>query len=195
MASNKKKTPEVNGGSMADISFLMLIFFLMVTTMDHEKGIARRLPPMPNKDQKAEDMKVNRRNILEVKISSGDRVFAGGEYLSDASQLDEIVINFFTNPNNSDKLPSFDMIDIEGYGKCRVSDGVISLQNDRATHYDIYLKVQNALVRAINTLRDNFAMQNWGKKYEDLDDEHQTIVRKAVPQSISESEPVNVGKK
>ncbi|MFA6677840.1 MAG: biopolymer transporter ExbD, partial [Bacteroidales bacterium] len=64
MASNKKKTPEINGGSMADISFLMLIFFLMVTTMDHEKGIARRLPPMPNKDQKAEDMKVNRRNIL-----------------------------------------------------------------------------------------------------------------------------------
>ncbi|MFA6676562.1 MAG: biopolymer transporter ExbD, partial [Bacteroidales bacterium] len=164
-------------------------------TMDHEKGIARRLPPMPNKDQKAEDMKVNRRNILEVKISSGDRIFAGGEYLSDASQLDEIVINFFTNPNNSDKLPSFKTKNIEGFGECRVSEGVISLQNDRATHYDIYLRVQNALVRAINTLRDNFAMQNWGKKYEDLDDAHQKIVRKAVPQSISESEPVNVGKK
>ena len=99
-----KKTPEINGGSMADISFLMLIFFLMVSTMDSEQGLSRRLPPMPDKNAKVEDIKVNRRNILEVKINSRDAVFAGSEYISDVSQLDQIVIDFLTNPTNNEKL-------------------------------------------------------------------------------------------
>ena len=60
-----KKTPEINGGSMADISFLMLIFFLMVSTMDPETGLSRRLPPMPPENAQVEDLKVNRRNMLD----------------------------------------------------------------------------------------------------------------------------------
>ena len=69
-----KKTPEINGGSMADISFLMLIFFLMVSTMDPETGLARRLPPMPPENAQLEDLKVNRRNMLDVKINSRNGV-------------------------------------------------------------------------------------------------------------------------
>ncbi len=190
-----KKVPEINGGSMADISFLMLIFFLMVTTMDKEEGLSRRLPPMPDKNAKVEDIKVNRRNILEVKINAKDAVFAGSQYISDVSQLDQIVIDFLTNPTNSEKLSAKKVKEIEGFGEYPVSEGVISLQNDRSTHYDIYIEVQNALVRAINTIRDEFAMANWGKKYAQLDGDQQKIVRTAIPQNISEAEPKDVSKK
>ena len=190
-----KKTPEINGGSMADISFLMLIFFLMVSTMDSEQGLSRRLPPMPDKNAKVEDIKVNRRNILEVKINSRDAVFAGSEYISDVSQLDQIVIDFLTNPTNNEKLSAKKEREIEGFGTYPVSEGVISLQNDRSTHYEIYLEVQNALVRAINTIRDDFATQHFGKKYAALDADQQKIVRTAIPQNISEAEPKDVSKK
>ena len=74
----KKKVPEINGSSMADIAFIALIFFLMVTTMDKEEGIARQLPPIPPEDQKVENQEVNRRNIIQVKINSNDRLLAGG---------------------------------------------------------------------------------------------------------------------
>ena len=190
-----KKTPEINGGSMADISFLMLIFFLMVSTMDSEQGLSRRLPPMPDKNAKVEDIKVNRRNILEVKINSRDNVFAGSEYISDVSQLDQIVIDFLTNPTNNEKLSAKKDKEIEGFGTYPVSEGVISLQNDRSTHYEIYLEVQNALVRAINTIRDDFATRHFGKKYAALDEDQQKIVRTAIPQNISEAEPKDVSKK
>jgi biopolymer transport protein ExbD len=190
-----KKTPEINGGSMADISFLMLIFFLMVSTMDSEQGLSRRLPPMPDKNAKVEDIKVNRRNILEVKINSRDNIFAGSQYISDVSQLDQIVIDFLTNPTNSDKLSAKKDKEIEGSGTYHVPERVISLQIDRSTHYVVYLEVQNALVRAINTIRDDFSTQHFGKKYAALDADQQKIVRTAIPQNISEAEPKDVSKK
>ena len=84
---------------------------------------------------------------------------------------------------------------IEGYGDCLVSKGVISLQNDRGTSYSKYIEVQNELIRAINELRDEWSMANYGKKYTRLNEEQQAIVRKAVPQSISEAEPKDVTKR
>ena len=76
-----------------------------------------------------------------------------------------------------------------------VSKGVISLQNDRGTSYQAYIAVQNELVKAINELRDEWSSANYGKKYAELDEDQQTIVRKAVPQNISEAEPKDVSKK
>lgn len=189
-----KKTPEINGGSMADISFLMLIFFLMVTTMDKEEGLSRRLPPLPTEDQKVEDQKVNRRNIIQVKINSNDRLFAGNEMM-DISQLKDKIKEFLTNPNDNPDLPEKVYTEIEGYGSYPVSKGVISLQNDRGTTYSKYIEVQNELIRAINEIRDEFSMQNFGKKYAKLDEDKQEIVRKAVPSNISEAEPKDVKKK
>ena len=179
---------------MADISFLMLIFFLMVTTMDKEEGLSRRLPPLPTEDQKVEDQKVNRRNIIQVKINSSDRLFAGNEMM-DVSQLKDKIKEFLTNPADDPNLPEKEMKDIEGFGNCLVSKGVISLQNDRGTTYSKYIEVQNELIRAVNEIRDDFAMANYGKKYDKLDEERQEIVRKAVPQNISEAEPKDVKKK
>lgn len=188
-----KKTPEINGGSMADISFLMLIFFLMVTTMDKEEGLSRRLPPLPAEDQKVEDQKVNRRNIIQVKINASDRLFAGNEMM-DVSQLKDKIKEFLTNPTDDPNLPEKEMKDIPGFGTYPVSKGVISLQNDRGTTYSKYIEVQNELIRAVNEIRDEFAQQNYGKKYAKLDEERQEIVRKAVPQNISEAEPKDVKK-
>ena len=189
-----KKTPEINSSSTADMAFLLLCFFMMTTTMDQDKGLQRRLPPMPDPNQKAEDQKVNRRNIIVVKINSADRLLAGTEPMH-VSQLKEKIKIFLTNPNNDPTLPEKEEKDIEGYGKCLVSKGVISLQNDRGTSYQAYIAVQNELVKAVNELRDEFAMANFAKPYIKCDEDQQKIVREAVPQNISEAEPKDVSKK
>ena len=189
-----KKTPELNTSSTADMAFLLLCFFLMTTTMDQDLGLQRRLPPMPDKNQKAQDQKVNRRNIVIVKINSADRLLAGTEPMH-VSELKDKIKEFLTNPVDDPNLPEKEEIQIEGYGPCMVSKGVISLQNDRGTSYQAYIAVQNELVKAVNELRDEWAMANFGKTYINCDEDQQGIVRKAVPQNISEAEPKDVSKK
>ena len=189
-----RKTPEINSSSTADMAFILLCFFLMTTTMDQDKGLQRRLPPMPDPNQKAEDQKVNRRNIIVVKINSADRLLAGNEPM-DVSQLKDKIKEFLTNPNDDPNLPEKEEIDIEDFGPCMVSKGVISLQNDRGTSYQAYMAVQNELVKAVNELRDDFAMANFAKLYTKCNEDEQAIVRKAVPQNISEAEPKDVSKK
>ena len=190
----KKKVPEINGSSMADIAFIALIFFLMVTTMDKEEGISRLLPPIPPEDQKMEDLKVNRRNIIQVKINSNDRLLAGSQPM-DVSQLKDKIKEFMTNPYDDPNLPEKEIQDIPGLGPVPVSKGVISLQNDRGTTYQAYITVQNELIKAINELRDDFSMKTFGKKYSKLSEDQQEMVRKAIPQNISEAEPKDVKKK
>ena len=186
-----KKTPELNTSSTADMAFLLLCFFLMTTTMDQDLGLQRRLPPMPDKNQKAQDQKVNRRTIVIVKINSADRLLAGTEPMH-VSQLKDKMKEFLDNPANDPNLPEKEEVDIEGFGKVMVSKGVISLQNDRGTSYEAYIAVQNELVKAVNELRDAWSMTNFGAPYMSLDEEKQEIVRKAVPQNISEAEPKDV---
>ena len=189
-----RKTPGLNTQSTADIAFLLLCYFLMTSTMDQQSGLQRRLPPMPDQNQKTEDTKVNKRNIIIVKINSSDRPFAGDQLL-DVSQLKDKIKEFITNPNNDPNLPEREMKNIEGYGEYPVSKGVISLQNDRGTSYRAYIAVQNELVKAINEVRDDFCKQNYGKAYTFLTEDQQKIVREAIPQNISEAEPKDVTKK
>ena len=190
----KKKVPAMNTSSTADIAFLLLCYFLMTTTMGSQTGLSRRLPPMPDPNQKVDDQKVNRRNIIVVKINSADRILAGSEPI-DVSQLKNKIREFLTNPNNDPTLPEREVRDIEGFGTYAVSKGVISLQNDRGTSYQAYIAVQNELVKAINELRDEFSLKNYGKKYDRLDEDKQKIVRDCIPSNISEAEPKDVGKK
>ena len=190
-----KKTPEINGGSMADISFLMLIFFLMVSTMDPETGLSRRLPTRPPENAQVEDLKLNRRNMLDVKINSRNGVRAGGSVIISDAQLEEIVIEFLTNPSDRSDLPSKTIKNIEGFGEYPVSDGVISLQNDRQSSYSKYVEIQNVLVRAINKVRNDFAIAHFGDVFEELNAEEQAIVTEAIPNRISEAEPLDVTKK
>ncbi len=165
-----KKTPEINSSSTADIAFLLLCYFLMTTTMGDQSGLQRRLPPIPDAKQ-AQDQKVNRRNIVIVRINSADKL-----------------------PNNDPNLPEKEEKEIEGK-TYMVSKGVISLQNDRGTSYQAYLAVQNELVKAVNELRDEFSMREYGMKFARLSEAQQDIVKKAVPQNISEAEPKDTGKK
>ena len=181
----------MNTSSTADIAFLLLCYFLMTTTMGTQMGLSRRLPPMPNKDQQVEDQKVNRRNIIVVKINSADRLFAGND-LIDVSQLKDKIKEFLTNPADDPNLPEKEVKEIEGFGNYPVSKGVISLQNDRGTSYQAYIAVQNEIVKAINELRDDFSMHNWGKKFIALTEDQQEIAKKAIPQNLSEAEPKDV---
>jgi len=190
----KKKVPAMNTSSTADIAFLLLCYFLMTTTMGSQTGLSRRLPPMPDKNQKVEDQKVNRRNIIIVKINSADRLLAGNEPI-DVSQLKDKIKEFLTNPTDDQNLPEKELKDIEGYGECYVSKGVISLQNDRGTSYQAYISVQNELVKAVNELRDDFSRKAYGKPFASLEEDQQDIVKKAVPQNISEAEPKDVAKR
>ena len=190
----KKKTPAIKSSSTADIAFLLLCYFLMTTTMGSQTGLQRRLPPMPSADQQVQDQKVNRRNIIVVRINSADRILAGSEAI-DISQLKDKIKEFLTNPLNDPNLPEKKEIEIEGYGTCPVSQGVISLQNDRGTSYRAYIAVQNELVKAVNELRDEFARSKYGRSFNGLTEEQQDIVKKAVPQNISEAEPKDVAKK
>ena len=190
----KKKVPAMNTSSTADIAFLLLCYFLMTTTMGSQTGLSRRLPPMPDKNQKVEDQKVNRRNIIQVKINSADRILAGSEPI-DISQLKDKIKEFLTNPANDPNLPEKEVQNIEGLGEWPVSKGVISLQNDRGTSYQAYIAVQTELVKAVNELRDDFSRRQYGKVFMLLDEDTQAIVKKAVPQNISEAEPKDVGRR
>jgi len=183
----KKRVPEINASSMADISFLLLAFFLMTTTMDVDTGIARRLPP-PVQDEKPPDIK--ERNILKVNISRNDRIMVNDE-VGSIFLLKDQAKEFLSNPYNKENLPEkrWDTIPEFG-GLFEVSRGIISLKNDRGTSYEMYIAVQDELTKAVNELRDELSRKEFGVAFSSLKDEGKLeAIRKAIPISISEAEP------
>ncbi|MBE6177051.1 MAG: biopolymer transporter ExbD [Alistipes sp.] len=201
MASNKRKVPEVNSSSQADIAFSLLIFFLVATTMNTDTGLARMLPPMPPENQQQEDIKVKERNLFLVLISGNGAIMAGtpnNQEIIDLRQLTEKAKEFVLNPYNDENLPEmkeeeFDLPDGSKW-VYPVSQGVISLQTTRDTGYQAYIQVQNELTRAFNEIRDAVAETKFGAKFADLPEEQRAIVTKAVPLKISEAEPRNIKK-
>ena len=190
MASSKKKLPEINGASLADIAFMMLAFILLVSTMDQDSGLMRRLPPIVDTPDGGERVQINERNLIQVRITRSDALFAAGRPNLDVSQLKDIIVEYITNPTNRADLPEKEEKDIPGFGKYSVSKAVISLQNDRETSYDMYIRVQNELIRAVNQVRDEFSYTNFGKSsYMELTEEQRDIVSTAIPSPISEAEP------
>jgi len=215
MARQNKQ--EINAGSMADIAFLLLIFFLVTTTMDTDSGLARQLPPMPEEDQQEQDNKIKERNLLIVLINKNDRLLVNGEELL-VNQLRQRAKEFIKNPGNKSNLPEkkYEVIKVknpdyypgsdlpkkiphelfekrypEGYP---VSKGVVSLQNDRGTSYKRYIEVQNELVAAYNEVRNDLSMQMFQKPLKELSNEKDVdAIRDAIPQRISEAEPKNIG--
>ena len=206
----RRTLPEVNAGSMADIAFLLLIFFLVTTTMAVDSGIIRKLPPPVPED--AISPIVNERNVFVVLINKENLLSIRGE-LTEVDLLREQVIEFLVNPANNPNLSEQITIqekiqeelkekdpDQEKITKLRnieeqfgvattITKGVISLQNDRLTTYKKYLEVQNEIVGAINDLRDDLASQTWGKDFDDLKEEQQDLIKIVYPFVISEAEP------
>ena len=185
-----REVPEINAGSMADIAFLLLIFFLVTTTMDIDTGITRKLPPPVEDDT---EMDIKERNIFKVLVSNSDRLMVEGN-VSDIRTLREDVKEFMTNPGNREDLPEKELRVIENLGEIEVSKGVVSLKNDRGTSYEMYIKVQNELASAFRELRDDVSMRFYGVKFKNIINEDQKkAVQQAVPMAISEAEPENIG--
>lgn len=199
MARNARKTPEVRADSQADIAFLLLIFFLVATTMNTDAGIARVLPPMPPEDQQQEEIKVKERNLFLVFINGRGDIMAGAAGKQEPivlSQLKERAKEFIVNPMDDPNLPERIDKEIElangGKWVFPVSEGVISLQTTRDTNYQSYIMVQNELTRAFNEVRDEVAIRKFGSKYSELTEDERNAVAKAVPLKISEAEPRNI---
>lgn len=189
-----KKIPQINASSMADISFLLLIFFLVTTSMDVNQGLARRLPAPIPPDQKVEDTDINKRNLLIVKINSANQLMVQGMEM-DVKQLRAKAKEFILNVNDDPSLPKLFEEDFGApIGVLKYTkEHVISVQNDVDTQYQAYLNVQNELVAAYNELRDECARKYFHKGYNELDEDQQKQIQKIYPQKISEAEPKNYG--
>src|SRR6056297_2629580 len=153
-----------NAASMADIAFLLLIFFLVATTMDIDTGLSRKLPPMPDANAQQDNKQIKERNVFVVLINAQDQLMVEGKPLNIHRLRDEAK-EFIANPNNSSKLPEKESREVPYFGEYMVPKGIISLQNDRGTSYGMYIKVQNELTAAYQELRDQKAMRKFGKKY------------------------------
>jgi hypothetical protein len=188
---------EINAGSMADIAFLLLIFFLVTTTMDIDTGITRKLPPPPPEDM--EDIKVKERNIFKVLVNKNDRLLLNGKPGDIAILKDEtkkfLSSGNLNSPGSADNMPEKKLVNIPLLGgDIYISKGIISLKNDRGTSYDMYIQVQNELAAAIRELRDELSNQYFGMNFEQLsDDEKREAIQKAVPVAVSEAEPEDIG--
>ncbi len=190
-----RKTPDIPSASMADIAFMLLIFFLVATTMDVDSGLERVLPQMPPPDQEQDDTPpIKERNVFTVLLDANNRLMVEGELLR-VEDLKEKAKEFMMNPNDSENLPDKKMTEIPLIGEYPVTKGVISLRNDEGTQYGTYIQVQNELVAAVNELRDQFASEKFGKTYASCTSEQQEAIRSAIPSRISEAEPKTVGGK
>ncbi len=173
---NTRQSNEVNAGSMADIAFLLLIFFLVTTTIINDQGIMVKLPPYDKNPPPI--VPVSSRNILNVKINKKDALLVESENM-DISQLKETTKNFILNPTQSDQLPR------------SPKQAVVSLQNDRETSYKAYIAVYNELKAAYEELWNNRSLQVYGKDYSRLALTEQRDIRKQIPLVISEAEPTS----
>jgi biopolymer transport protein ExbD len=189
----RRELQPINAGSMADIAFLLLTFFLMTTTMDIDTGLPRLLPPMPDKDKEVQS-EVKERNVLIVAINKYDQVFVETKVV-DISEIRKLAEEFILNPNDDPNLSEKQMEYIDLLGNVMVSKGVISIQNDIGTSYGKYIEVQNELAAAVNDLRNKLCIQKFGRRYDELNQFNQSdnsmieAVKKAIPMPISEAEP------
>ncbi|MBE0651427.1 MAG: biopolymer transporter ExbD [Bacteroidales bacterium] len=190
---SKRKAPEINAGSMADIAFLLLIFFLVTTTMNVNTGITRILPPPVKKQDTKVD--VNKRNVMQILVNSHDFLLVNGKP-GDLSTLANAVEDFMTvhggdNPNYPETKEEYFP---ELGQKILMTKGIVSLKNDRGTSYDMYIKVQDQLAKAFADMKNQASLKYFGVKYKDLIDKKKVdLIDKLVPVRISEAEPENVG--
>lgn len=186
-----RQLKEINAASMADIAFLLLIFFLVATTMNVDAGIQRMLPPIADKEQAP--AQIRERNQLSIIVNVNDQIYINNE-LTSIYRVTERVKEFLQNPLDDPNMPEREIKDIPGIGEFPVSKGVVSLQNTRQTSYNAYIQVQNELTRAINELRNELSMELFGRVFNELTDTQREAITKAIPTSISEADIVDTQK-
>jgi hypothetical protein len=204
----RRKSPEVNAGSMADIAFLLLIFFLVTTTIETDSGINRKLPPM---EEQIDPPIIRQKNIFTVVVNKNNQLLVEEE-LTDIKDLRNLAVDFLDNGGGSGE-EACDYC--QGNRDPRSSDNpdkaIISLKNDRETEYKVYIAVQNELVAAYNVLRNReFARlyPNEALTYIEADlrysdprtspedksslKEKLDVIKALYPQKLSEAEPSKV---
>lgn len=171
----KNETPEINGSSLADIAFLLLIFFLVVTTIDVDAGIGLVLPPIPDD---VEPPPVRERNLLNILVDAQGRVLLDGD-VSSISEVRERVKEFVDNPNNSQELSE------------SPDDAIVSIKTDRRTPYSVYINMLDEVMGAYAELRNSAAQSQFGVPYESLEDDsvEQEEINDLYPKRISIAEP------
>lgn len=201
----KRSAPEVNAGSMADIAFLLLIFFLVTTTIETDSGLNRKLPPM---EDQVDPPIIREKNIFTVVVNKNDQLLVEEE-LTDIKDLRSLAIAFLDNGGGvGDEACDYCQGERDEASSDNPDKAIISLKNNRETSYKVYIAIQNELVAAYNELRNREFLRlypNVGlnfvdaqKKYDDprtsadateelkpkLD-----VVKKMYPQKLSEAEP------
>jgi biopolymer transport protein ExbD len=192
--------PEVNAGSMADIAFLLLIFFLVTTTIETDQGINRKLPPIDDTEQ--EDNIIKEKNIFTVLINRKDQLLVEDK-LVELKDLRQKAIDFLDN--GGDGTCTYCKGDKDEASSDNPDKAIISLQNDAETSYKAYIAVQNELVAAYYFLRDRECQAKYGKTFRELEamfDDPKTKeaqrnkiepiikdIQTLYPQKLSEAEP------
>ena len=177
---------------------MLLIFFLVTTTMDVDTGMKRTLPPWLDPQEQQNDVDVNERNVLKVNVSRNGGIMVGTEEYrandlkrsAGHSRLSREVYHFLVDQDKSNKKAT----EIEG-ATYHISEGLVSLKADNESKYKIYLQVQDELTHAFNLYRDDISRAVYGVGYDELDDIQAANIRKAVPMKISEAEPNDQTKK
>ena len=194
MGRKKRKVPQINGASSADIAFMLLLFFLLTTSMDTDQGLLRTLPRPPEKNKELE-IDIKKRNVLNVRVSSDNRIMCAQEIVT-LPELRAKAIEFIDNPFNSEDLPEKELRDIPFFGQVMITfPHLISLQCDRGTNYQTYIDVQNELAAAYNTLRNELSLKQFKIKFSELDEDKKKAVMEYYKQKISEAEPLQHGEK
>ena len=169
---------EINAGSMADIAFLLLIFFLVTTTMAEDKGILVKLPPWS--DEKPDIMRLKERNVFSVLVNASNQLLVRGEP-TEIGDLKDRTKEFIANPQRRSDLSE------------NPKKAIISLKNDRGTSYQTYLAVYNELQAAYAELRHDEALKRFGKAYKVCSAAQRKAIRNDIPLILSEAEPTSFG--
>ena len=200
MAKKKRSTPGINGSSSADIAFMLLIFFLITTSMDTDKGLQRRLPPLAPKQQQDRPVEINERNIMRLLVNRNDEIViskAGALVPVKLDKLKDEVVDFILNPSNDPNKPDRESRDIPGLGKVNVitTSYAISLKSEIETSYQMFINVQNELLKAYNEVWNVAAKKYFNKSFEELPESQKKAISEAYPMHISEMPLSNLTKK
>ncbi|MCB7482309.1 biopolymer transporter ExbD [Christiangramia sediminis] len=198
----KRSAPEVNAGSMADIAFLLLIFFLVTTTIETDSGISRKLPQWQPED--VEPPIIKQRNIFTVEVNSNNQLLVEEEEM-ELSELREAAVKFLDNgAGTGDEACSFCQGAKDPASSVNPQKAIISLMNNRGTEYGTYIAVQNELVAAYNQLRDREAQRMYGTTFKQMEKNYNDagfngdkdalkekidVIQNMIPQKLSEAEP------
>ena len=187
----RRSVPGINTASIADISFTLLILFLVITSMDVDKGHTRLLPPLSPDQEKRVEME--ERDVLRINVEGPGVVLVEGVQ-TPLDSIGERVRRFVDNPLDDPSLPAKYPVEIPLLGSCRVtSQHVIQLAAASTAPYDTYFKVQDAIVNAYSQLRNDLAQSRFGHSYKECSEAQREALRSYYPQRVSEVYPKEGG--